>query len=117
MHLADSNEYLEMHVMSDDEKYASKAGIISHRRLFPDPRAEFAMQIIERFALVAARPDTLEDSAGRQQIRMQTPPEIVTFACEVADLSFAQFRQRGWLLHVPGYAELAGTKEAKGADA
>ena len=59
-----------------------------------DARATFAMQCIERWAMVAAQPDG-EDSAGRAKLRRLTAIEIVNHACECTAAAFAQFEERG----------------------
>ena len=64
-------------------------------------RARFAVSFVERWGAVAATPDGMEDSAGRQALRMMTPTELVTRACETADLLFAGLIARGWAVEVP----------------
>lgn len=76
-----------------------------HPRFLPDPRASFAMQIIERWALVAAEADG-EDSAGRAKPRRLDPAEVVRIACEISDGAYAEFERREWLVEVPTYEEI-----------
>ncbi len=66
----------------------------------PEPEATFAMQMLERWGMVAAMDDG-EDSAGRQKIRVATPEELVWRACTVAEVAFAEFDRRGWMLKLP----------------
>ena len=75
-----------------------------HRKFFPDDRLEFAKDIISRHALISAEPDG-EDSAGRAKLKRIEPSEIVEFACQVADLAYAEFRNRGWLQAMPSMQE------------
>ena len=60
-----------------------------------DLEANLAAALIERWGLVAAKPDG-EDSAGRAKLRKSAPQELVTEACETAALALAEFRRRGW---------------------
>lgn len=77
----------------------------AHNRKLIDPQGKFAMDCIERWALVAAEPDG-EDSAGRAKLRRMTPEEVVQHACECASKAFAAFEERGWLIAVPAMADL-----------
>ena len=75
-------------------------------------RARFAASFIERWGAVAATPDDgMEDSAGRQALRMMTPTELVTRACETADLLFAGLIANGWAVEVPEAEEVTDDKE------
>jgi hypothetical protein len=102
-----SNDMMSLHVVPVKDRYAREGGVVAHAAFQPDPRAGFAMQIIERFALIAATPDG-EDSAGRQAMRLREPAEIASFASRVADAAFKEFQERGWLLAMPAYEALAG---------
>lgn len=75
-----------------------------HRKFFPDDRMGFAMQIIERFALIAGKADG-EDSAGRQKGINMTPAEVVAFACDTSEHAFAEFEKRGWMVPMPSIDE------------
>lgn len=77
--------------------------ILIHQRLQPDPRATFAMALLERWGMVTASPDG-EDSAGRQKIRSRDADETVKLACEISDRAFAAFADRGWLLNAGSLA-------------
>ena len=65
-----------------------------------DQRANIASELLTRWGMIAALPDG-EDSAGRQQLRLMTPEELVHRACVVADLAWSTFAERGWLLSLP----------------
>lgn len=75
-----------------------------HRRHFSSDEAHFAMQIIERFALVAGD-DGGEDSAGRHKLRRMEASEIAEFACDIAGKSFEEFKKRGWIIDIPSLKE------------
>ena len=62
-------------------------------------QARFAMQLIERLALGAEIDG--EDRAGRSKARPLTEKEIVSKACELADLAFKEFRASDWILDIP----------------
>lgn len=66
----------------------------------PNQRARFATEFINRWGAVAAIPEG-EDSSGRQAMRMATPEELVTRACETAELLHLTLAARGWLVAVP----------------
>ena len=65
-----------------------------------DQRGKLAQDLLARWGILAASEER-EDSAGRQQLRLLTPEELVTHACEVAELAWATFAERGWLLSLP----------------
>ncbi len=75
-----------------------------HHRIQATPEAAFAMQIMDRLALVAAHPDG-EDSAGRQKLRLLTPEEAAERACKMAAIAFENFKALGWLVEVPSLEE------------
>ncbi len=62
--------------------------------------ALMANSFIERWAMVAAKPDG-EDSAGRQRLTLLSVPEVVERACSMAETALAEFEKRGWMLTVP----------------
>lgn len=74
---------------------------INHRPLVGlNSRAAFALNVIERFALIAARAEG-EDSTGKQKLENLTPNEIVQHSCDVADAAFNEFEKRGWSTKLP----------------
>ena len=66
----------------------------------PDLVAQLAINIIDRWALVAAYPDG-EDSAGRQKLRLPTPEELVSRATAIAVEAYAVFGRCGLLIDLP----------------
>lgn len=70
----------------------------------PNWEARLAVQLVERWGMVAALPDG-EDSAGRSKARLATPKEITTHACDVAALLVSECRARGWVDRLPSPEE------------
>jgi Ni,Fe-hydrogenase I small subunit len=66
--------------------------------------ARLAVHMIERWGCVAAV-DGGEDSAGRQKIALMSPEELVSRACQTAEIAYREFQKRGWLLEVPSPEE------------
>jgi hypothetical protein len=101
-----SNDIMDVHaVRKNAYGESSSFTVMAHDRLQVDRRALFALACIERWGMIAADADG-EDSAGRQKARRLTVDEVVQHACDCAEKAYASFGSRGWLLHVPGYAEL-----------
>ena len=78
----------------------------------PHPVAQFAMQLIERWGMIAGTPDG-EDSAGRMKVRLLAPEEIVARACRTAEIAFEQFAHKDWLFDVPLPAPEKAAEEQK----
>jgi hypothetical protein len=76
-----------------------------HQTYVPDDRLDFAKEIICRWGLVAGETDG-EYTAGRSKLRRMTAPEIVGFACDVAELAYAEFDKRGWMERIPSVEEM-----------
>lgn len=88
------------------EKYGSSPySITYHSVKSAESRARFAMECIIKWGMVAAEADG-EDSAGRQKLRTLTPEEVARKACQTADLAFAEFERRGWMVKVPGFDKI-----------
>ena len=77
----------------------------------PDQTAAFAMQIIERWALVAGIPDG-EDSAGRAKQRLPTTAELVVRAFDIAEAAFIEARKRGFTTALPDMNEINAKYDA-----
>ena len=90
--------------------YVVREEIALHNPIAVNNQGRFALQVIERFALVAGGPDG-EDSAGRSKIRRLNVREIVSFACDLAEVAFGEFEDKGWLTEVP--APKFGSKDSK----
>lgn len=81
------------------DEYEGETVVVYPLRM-PNTEARMATAFIERWGMVAARPDG-EDSAGRQKLSLLTPEELVGRACATAKLACQEFEKRGWMLHVP----------------
>lgn len=71
-----------------------------HEADIPNAKAKLAMDLVERWGMVAAKEDG-EDSAGRQKLRLSSPAELVDRAIDVADLLIERFRIHGWMTENP----------------
>lgn len=69
-------------------------------KLKADPRGDLVISLVSHWGVIAAIPDG-EDSAGRVRLRLQTPEELVSRACAVAEAVFAAMEEREWLVHIP----------------
>ncbi len=68
-------------------------------------QASFAMQCVERWAMVAAESNG-EDSSGRQKMRRMSPDELAEHACATAEALFAEFTRRGWRVELPSHEDI-----------
>lgn len=66
--------------------------------------AQFAMRMLERWGSVQGF-DNGEDSAGRAKIGLMAVEKTVDRACNMANVAFKEFRERGWMLDVPTHEE------------
>jgi hypothetical protein len=80
-------------------------GVVFHARKRPNLKGEIAARLVEHFAIVAAHEDG-EDSSGRQAFKLQTPEQVVTRACDIADNMVDEFERRGWLIDIPAYDDI-----------
>lgn len=85
---------------------------VIYRRETPNSEAELAFALVERWGLVAAEVDG-EDAAGRAKMRPCSPQEVVSRAFETAALTLAEARTRGWMVTIPGVAELDAFEAAE----
>jgi len=63
----------------------------------PDPCGQFMMHLVERFGIIAGTVGP-EDSAGRATLVLQPEADVVKRAATLAELTFAEMRQRGWMV-------------------
>lgn len=75
-----------------------------YRKRAFDPEAEFALQCIQKWGMVAAKDDG-EDSSGRAKIKLSTPEEIVDRAFKIARLAMEHIAREDMLIHFPSAAE------------
>lgn len=80
----------------------NKATVVVHEQELPSNVARFAFSLIEKWGLVAGRPDG-EDSAGRSRLGLMPANEIVTRAFDTAEIAWTEAQRRGWMLEVPDW--------------
>lgn len=85
-------------IESEEYKY-DLARVVIHDDELIQPEACLAMDLIQKWGLVAAIPDG-EDSAGRTKLRLQTPEELVPRAFATSKLAFDEARKRGLVVKV-----------------
>ena len=84
--------------------------IYSIQRYLPTDRAEFAARLMERIALATAKIEG-EDSCGRAKMKLLTPEEIVSRACNISEIAFREFENREWYTKVPSVEDALSGKE------
>ena len=82
------------------DNWGSKMDRAPHMTVALNQRALLAVQLVERWGMVAGAPDG-EDSAGRQRLRMMSPDEMVVRATATANRLFREFSDRRWMYEVP----------------
>ena len=95
----------ELEIFAVDAGYDRHAHFAAMARHVSTIQANFAMQCVERWAMVAGVPDG-EDSAGRQILRRMTPAELTDHACATTDVLFAEFTKRGWRVELPAHEKI-----------
>lgn len=81
-------------------RFGEQTEVTIYTKFAQNTRAKLAVTLLERWALVAIKPDG-EDTSGRQKFTMFSPEELVERACVTADLAITEFEKRGWLLALP----------------
>lgn len=84
----------------EHKSYKGRTEIVICQTEIPHPQAQLAGELMRHLAIVAAVPDGVDD-AGRQKVRLMTEAEVVERATKIADLAWAEYRKRNWLLDVP----------------
>lgn len=84
--------------------------VVIVKREINKPIADLAAAFIERWGMVAGRPDG-EDSSGRAKLALLTPEEVIDRACKTAELADAEFRKRKWILTIPKTEDLPKPKK------
>lgn len=87
------------------KNYLGEGRLLVHETELPGPEARLAMELVSRWGTVAGAPDG-EDSAGRFKVRLMTPDELASRACEASAVLFAEIRRRGWMVATPDISEL-----------
>lgn len=71
-----------------------------------DLTGRIALKLVEHFGVITGELCG-EDSAGRAKFDAMTPPRVVERACRIAELFVATANDRGWLVPVPGFDDIA----------
>lgn len=98
-----------------DEYSNRRMSLRLHEREAASWEARLACALIERWGLAMGDADG-EDSAGRQKVRIATPQEVVSRACEMAALAVAEFRSRDWVVVLPSIDEICKATPDKDED-
>jgi hypothetical protein len=96
------NDYLEL--LYGLTRFSSEVAI--HARKMHDPRAEFAREMIRSWGMVTARPAAENGMQDIRHLTLLPPEEVVSRACTVTELAFAEFERRGWTLDVPSMEKI-----------
>ena len=86
-------------------------GVIFHNRKRLSIKGEIASRLMEHFAIVAAQEDG-EDSTGRRAFKLQTPEQVVSRACDIAENLVNEFEKRGWIIDIPAYEDIPVSRKA-----
>jgi len=79
--------------------------LIVHERDHATLAARIALNLAERWGMIAAVPDG-EDSSGRSKLRTMTPEEITDRACNTAESLLVEIKNRGWIAEAPSWEEM-----------
>ena len=85
-------------------QFATDEAPILHHREHPTLEAQYALNMIDRWGVVAGKPDG-EDSAGRSILCVVPEDEVVSRAFNLAEKAFAEARRRGLMVEVPSWEE------------
>lgn len=99
--------------ITDELSYDRK--VVMYRTEMPNYEAEYALQLLERWAIVAGKPDG-EDSAGRQRLALPEISELVARAFDVSQEAFRVARERGLMLALPDLNWINAEKDAERAE-
>lgn len=84
--------------------YGASFKILTHESHHPNFQARLASALVERWGLVMAEPDG-NDPVGRQQLKLMAVNDVVSRACETAEVLVGAFEERGWLVESPTLTE------------
>jgi hypothetical protein len=77
--------------------------IISDRDWVLTAKAEYAKELVRGSMHAGVMGECLE---RYQAMRVLTPTELVTRACDIADRFYSEVESRGWMIHLGFYDEL-----------
>jgi hypothetical protein len=87
-------------------------GLKLHFREAADQTAAYAFDLIRTNGILMATPDG-EDATGRAKLNVMPPRELVARAFDIAELAFAEARERGHMIEVPTWETIETTITAK----
>ena len=95
----------EIELMVYDQKGSSPKvmpGVQTHNRQVLKAEAEFAKAMIQ-IGMCAGRHDKHGDN---EKMRLLPVTEVVNRACALAELAYAEFDKRGWIIPLPSRKEM-----------
>lgn len=95
----------EMELMIYDSKGSYPKvtpAIYTHNRQILKAEAEFAKAMIQTGMVLGRH----EKHGDRETMKFTPPAEVVARACQLAELAFAEFVKRGWIMPLPSVAEM-----------
>ncbi len=95
----------DIELMIYDQKGSSPKvmpGVQSHNRHMLKAEAEFAKIMIQT-GMVAGSQDGRGEHA---RMKLMAPADVVNRACKLAELAYAEFSRRGWIVDMPSYDEM-----------
>lgn len=84
--------------------YGARFNLTVHDTEVPTFEGRLALRLVEHFGIVSCT-DAGEDSTGRHQLRLMEPQDLVTRACEIAELMTRALRVREWIIEAPAVDE------------
>lgn len=93
-----SNDLLE--VITDLPRYNTDRTRIFQKQAL-DPRGIMASDLIARWGMVSCRVDKEDAAASKDGFVLLSEAEVVNRACEMTELAYQAFQERGWSLAVP----------------
>lgn len=97
-------------LQSDSDSYDDKRIVLYETEVL-NKEAQFALEVIERWAMVAAK-DAGEDSAGRHCVKLASEQEVVDRAFTVAKLAFMHMRATGMFIQLPDLNDVNAERDA-----
>ncbi len=101
--------------ITDEHNYGDKK-VSLYVTEVPNKEAEFALELLCRFGLIAGTPDG-EDSTGRQKAALLPVAETVTRCFDLAHEAYRMARERGLMVTLPDVNEINADKDAERAKA
>lgn len=100
--------------LTDEHNYGDRKAVL-HFLEMPNQEANFALQLLERFGLIAGRDDG-EDSTGRAKLQLLPVAETVARAFDLSAEAFRVMRERSMLVDLPDPNSINAEQDAKRAE-